>query len=78
MIKNSKIYQKLRNYICEILGFKYQLFHRKALLNLDYKVDISRQSTELSEKFYSKIFNILDQKDNINKDSLWLDIFNNQ
>ena len=77
MIKNSKIYQKLRNYICEILGFKYQLFHRKALLNLDYKVDISRQSTELSEKFYSKIFNILDQKDNINKDSLWLDIFNN-
>ena len=79
MIKNTKIYKKLRNYISEVLGYKYQLFHRKALLKLKYKVEISKNKTNLSNNFYSKILKILNKSknlDNIEKDSLWLDIFN--
>ena len=79
MIKNTKIYKKLINLICEFLGFKYQLFHRKGLLKLKYKIKVSKKKTHLSNNFYSKILNILNTSkviDNIEQDSLWLDIFN--
>ena len=80
MIGKIKEYKnKLIIYLCEILGFKYRLFHRKALLKLKYKVEVSKEKTSLSNNFYSKILDILDLKkdiDKIEKDSLWLNIFN--
>jgi hypothetical protein len=77
MIKKNKIYQKIRDYLCEYLGFEYRLFHRKPLLKLKYKIEISKKKTKLSNQFYEKIFNIINQEDEINKDSTWLNIFNN-
>ena len=77
MIKKNKIYLKIRNYLCEYLGFEYRFFHRKPLLKLKYKIEISKEKTKLSNQFYEKIFNIINQKDEINKDSIWLNIFNN-
>lgn len=79
MIKNNKIYKKLRTYVCEVMGYKYQLFHRKALLKLKYKVEISKNKTNLSNSFYSKINKILNNSknfDSIEKDSLWFDTLN--
>ena len=77
MIKKNKIYLKIRNYLCEYLGFEYRFFHRKPLLKLKYKIEISKEKTKLSNQFYEKIFNIINQKDEINKDGIWLNIFNN-
>ena len=77
MIKKNKIYQKIRDYLCEYLGFEYRFFHRKPLLKLKYKVEISKKKTKLSNQFYEKILNIINQEDEINKDSTWLNIFNN-
>ena len=77
VIKKNKIYLKIRNYLCEYLGFEYRFFHRKPLLKLKYKIEISKEKTKLSNQFYEKIFNIINQKDEINKDSIWLNIFNN-
>ena len=77
MIKKNKIYKKLIKYLCEYLGFEYRFFHRKALLKLDYKIEISKKKTKLSTQFYEKIFNIINQEDEINKGSSWLNIFNN-
>jgi len=77
MIKKNKIHKKLINYLCEYLGFEYRFFHRKALLKLDYKIEISKKKTKLSTQFYEKIFNIINQEDEINKGSTWLNIFNN-
>ena len=79
MIKNNKIYKKFRNYICEVMGYQYQLFHRKALLKIKYKTEISKKITNLSDNFYSKIYKILNCSknfDNIEKDSLWFDVSN--
>ncbi len=53
------------------------IFHRKPLLKLRYKIEISRRKTKLSNQFYEKIFDIINQNDEINKDSKWLNIFNN-
>ena len=77
MIKKNKIYQKIRDYLCEYLGFEYRFFHRKPLLRLKYKIEISQKKTKLSNQFYEKILNIINQEDEINKDSTWLNIFNN-
>jgi len=77
MIKKNTIYQKIRDYLCEYLGLEYRFFHRKALLKLDYKIEISKKKTKLSKQFYEKIFDIVNQEDEINKDSSWLNIFNN-
>jgi hypothetical protein len=77
VIKKNKIYLKIRNYLCEYLGFEYRFFHRKPLLKLKYKIEISKEKTKLSNQFYEKIFNIINQKDEINKDGIWLNIFNN-
>ena len=77
MLKKNKIYRKIRDYLCEYLGFEYRFFHRKALLKLDYKIEISKKKTKLSTQFYEKIFNIINQEDEINKGSTWLNIFNN-
>ena len=76
MIKKSKIYQKLRNYLCEYLGINYHFFHRKALLKLNYEIEISKKKTKLSNQFYKNILDIFNHSDEINQDSSWLKIFN--
>ena len=75
-MKNNKIYLRIRDLLCEYLGFQYRFFHRKALLKLNYKIKISKKETKLSNEFYEKIFDILNQNDEIDKDSKWLNIFN--
>ena len=75
-IKKNKIFRKAINYLCEILGLKHQFFNRKALLKLNYKVEISKKKTKLSKEFYKEIFNIIDQKDVIHPDSAWFSIAN--
>ena len=76
IMKNNKIYLRIRDLLCEYLGFQYRFFHRKALLKLNYKIKISKKETKLSNEFYEKIFDILNQNDEIDKDSKWLNIFN--
>ena len=76
VIRENKIYRKVINYLCGILGLKYQFFNRKALLKLKYKVEISKKKTKLSKEFYKEIFHILDQKDEIHSDSTWFNIAN--
>lgn len=76
VIREHKIYRKVINYLCSILGLKYQFFNRKALLKLNYKVEISKKKTKLSKEFYKEIFYILDQKDEIHSDSTWFNIAN--
>lgn len=76
MIKKNKIYLKIRDYLCEYLGLKYQFFHRKGLLKLNYKIEISKKKTKLSNQFYKKILDIINYEDEINDDSSWLNIFN--
>ena len=75
-IKKNKIFRKAISYLCEILGLKHQFFNRKALLKLDYKIEISKKKTKLSKEFYKEIFNIIDQKDVILPDSAWFSIAN--
>ena len=76
-IKKIKSYIKIRDYLCEYLGFEYRFFHRKPLLKLKYELKTSQKKTKLSSQFYKNILNIVNQKDEINKDSTWLNIFNN-
>tara|TARA_Y100001935_G_C17290730_1_gene503147 strand:+ start:646 stop:1773 length:1128 start_codon:yes stop_codon:yes gene_type:complete len=77
MLKKTKLYKKIRDYVCEYLGINYHFFHRRALLKLDYKIGISKKKTKLSHKFYKNILAVFTQKDEINQDSSWLKIFNN-
>ena len=77
MLKKTKLYKKIRDYVCEYLGINYHFFHRRALLKLDYKTGISKKKTKLSHQFYKNILAVLTQKDEINQDSSWLKIFNN-
>lgn len=77
MLKKTKFYKKIRDYVCEYLGINYHFFHRRALLKLDYKIGISKKKTKLSHQFYKNILAVLTQKDEINQDSSWLKIFNN-
>lgn len=77
MLKKTKLYKKIRDYVCEYLGINYHFFHRRALLKLDYKIGISKKKTKLSHQFYKNILAVLTQKDEINQDSSWLKIFNN-
>ena len=74
VIKSNKIYKKAINYLCDILGLKYQFFNRKVLLKLNYEVVISKKKTKLSKEFYRDILKILDQKDEIHIDSTWFNI----
>ena len=76
MLNNSKIFKKLNNFVYEIKKFQHMLFHRKALLKLKYNVTISKEKTNLSNRFYSKISNILNKKnlEKIKTDSVWLHI----
>jgi len=77
MSKRNKIYQKIRDYVCGYLGIDHHFFHRKAILKLDYKIEISKKKTKLSNQFYKNILDIFNQTDEINPDSTWLKIFNN-
>ena len=77
MLKKSKLYKKMIAYVCEYLGINYHFFHRRALLKLDYKIEISKKKTKLSHQFYRNIVEIFNQKNEINQDSSWLKIFNN-
>ena len=77
MLKKTKLYKKIRDYVCEYFGINYHFFHRRALLKLDYKIGISKKKTKLSHQFYKNILAVLTQKDEINQDSSWLKIFNN-
>ena len=43
MSKRNKIYQKIRDYVCGYLGIDHHFFHRKAILKLDYKIEISKK-----------------------------------
>lgn len=76
MLKKSKLYKKMIAYVCEYLGINYHFFHRRALLKLDYKIEISKKKTKLSHQFYRNIVEIFNQKNEINQDSTWLKIFN--
>ncbi len=79
MFYNSKIIKKIKNIIFEYKKLQHQLFHRKALLKINYQIAISTKNTKLSKKFYLKIFNILNERkisDNIGKDSVWFSISN--
>ena len=76
MLKKSKLYKKMISYVCEYLGINYHFFHRRALLKLDYKIEISKKKTKLSHQFYRNIVEIFNQKNEINQDSTWLKIFN--
>ena len=76
MSKRNKIYIKIRDYVCEYLGIDHHFFHRKAMLKLDYKIEISKKKTKLSNQFYKNILDIFNQTDEINQDSTWLKIFN--
>ena len=77
MLKKTKLYKKIRDYLCEYLGINYHFFHRRALLKLDYKIGISRKKTKLSHQFYKNILEVFNQEDEINQGSSWLKIFNN-
>ena len=46
VIKSNKIYKKAINYLCDILGLKYQFFNRKVLLKLNYEVVISKKKNK--------------------------------
>ena len=54
MIKKNTIYQKIRDYLCEYLGLEYRFFHRKALLKLDYKIEISKKKQNYQNSFMKK------------------------
>jgi len=77
MLKKTKLYKKIRDYLCEYLGINYHFFHRRALLKLDYKIEISKKKTKLSHQFYKNILEVFTQEDEINQGSSWLKIFNN-
>ena len=56
VIREHKIYRKVINYLCSILGLKYQLFNRKALLKLNYKVEISKKKNKIIKRILQRNF----------------------
>ncbi len=54
MIKKNKIYLKIREYLCEYLGFEYRFFHRRPLLKLKYKIEISKKKQNYQINFMKK------------------------
>ena len=56
VIKSNKIYKKAINYLCDILGLKYQFFNRKVLLKLNYEVVISKKKKQNYQKNFIEIF----------------------
>ena len=60
----------------EISNFRYQLFRDEKLLNLNNQIIISRKNSSIKNNKIQEIYNLLNEQNYINKDSMWLSILN--
>jgi len=61
----------------EIFSLKYQLFRNENFLNIKNKILISKKKSKLSKKKIDQIFYLINEQDEINRDSMWFNILNN-
>ena len=71
---NIKKYFKAK-YYREIFDLKNHLFRKEALLKINHKVDTSNRLSPLKKNKLNEIYEILNENDQINKDSMWHSIF---
>jgi hypothetical protein len=72
---NIKKYFKIK-YYREIFDLKNHLFRKEALLKINHIVGTSNKLIFLNKSKLNEIYEILNEHDQINKDSMWHSIFN--
>lgn len=61
----------------EIFNLRYQFFRNENFLKIKNKVIISKNKSRLKKIKINQIYKLVNNQDQINKDSMWFDILNN-
>ena len=72
---NVKKYFRIK-YYREIFDFQSHLFRKASLLKLKHKVEISKKKIKLSKNKLFELYELINSKNNIDKNSMWYAISN--